>query len=87
MTLILDAAWILVKTLTYGGLAVSLAGVAIFGWHFVRLNAVAAQGDSGDIPPESWRGPGARLGLMVLAGGAGLQLAAVMLASLIPGRV
>ena len=50
MNLLFDAAWLLIKVLSYGGLAVALLGVAIFGWHFVRLNARAGRGDSGDIP-------------------------------------
>jgi hypothetical protein len=85
MTYIPDAAWILVKTLSFGGMAVALAGVVIFGWYFIRLNAIAAQGEANHIPPESWRGRGAKLGLAVFAGGAGLQLSSFLLAALLPG--
>ena len=86
MISLLDAAWILVKILSYGGLAMALAGVGVFGWHFVHHNAVAAQGEDNRVPAESWRGRGARLGLMILAGGVGLQLASMLLAALVPGR-
>ena len=65
--MLLSAAWTLQKGLSLGGLAVALAGVATFGWHFVRINAAAAQGDSSEIPPESWRGAGARYGLSIFA--------------------
>jgi hypothetical protein len=85
MTHISDIAWIVVKTLSFGGLAVALAGVAIFGWYFVRLNAIAARGETNQIPSESWRGPGAKLGLAVLTGGAGMQLASYLLAVLLRG--
>ena len=84
--LLLDAGWILVKTLSWGSLTAILTGVAVFGWYFVRINASAARRDSNDIPPESWRGPGAIMGLCILAGGAGLQVAAIVIAALLPGR-
>jgi hypothetical protein len=85
MTYIHDAAWILVKTLSFGGVAVALAGVAIFGWYFIRLNAIAAQGEANSIPAESWRGRGAKRGLVVFAGGAGLQLSSFLLAAMLRG--
>jgi hypothetical protein len=86
MKQLLDIAWILVKTLSFGGLAVALAGVGVFGWHFVRSNAIAGRGEGDHIPAESWRGSGARLGMMIVAAGAGLQIASMLLAALLPGR-
>jgi len=86
MTLLLDAAWILYKILSFSGLALALAGVGIFGWHFVRLNARAAREDSGKIPAQSWRGGGARLGLHVLASGVTLAVTAMILGAALPGR-
>ena len=84
--MLLSAAWVLQKALSLGGLAVALTGVATFGWHFVRINAAAAQGDSSEIPPESWRGAGARYGLAILAAGVVLALASVILAAMLPSR-
>ena len=86
MKQLLDIAWILVKILSFGGLALVLAGVGVFGWHFVRLNAIAGRSEGNQVPPESWRGRGARMGLAILAGGAGVQIAAMVLAALLPGR-
>ncbi len=68
------------------GLAFALAGLSIFGWYFVSLNAQAAREDSGAIPPESWRGPGARLGSWVFAAGVALAIASVALSGMLPGR-
>ena len=82
----LSAAWVLQKALSFGGLAVALAGVATFGWHFVRINAAAARGDTSEIPPELWRGAGARFGLSILAAGVALTLASMILAAMLPSR-
>jgi hypothetical protein len=82
----LDAGWLLQKTLSLGGLIIALAGVAVFGWHFVRLNALAAHGETGKVPPDSWRGPGARFGLSLLAAGVALAVAAMILAASLPSR-
>ena len=86
MTFLHDGAWILVKTLSYGGLAVALLGVAIFGWHFVRINARAGRGDTNEVPRESWRGRGATLGLKVLLTGAGMQVASFLLSGVLQIR-
>jgi hypothetical protein len=82
---LLAAAWILQKILSVGGLLIALSGVATFGWFFVRSNAVAAQGESGAIPPESWRGTGPRYGLYLFAAGVGLAIASMLLAALLAG--
>ncbi len=84
--MLIAAAWVLQKTLSLGGLAVALAGVANFGWHFVRINALAARDDTGEIPPESWRGVGARYGLSILAAGVTLALASTILAAILPSQ-
>jgi hypothetical protein len=83
---LLSAAWVLQKVLSLSGLAVALGGVAIFGWHFVRINAAAAQGETSEIPPESWRGAGARYGLSIFAAGVALALAAMILAAMLPSQ-
>jgi hypothetical protein len=82
--MVLSAAWVLQKVLSLGGLLLALAGVATFGWHFVRINALAAQGDTNKIPPESWRGAGARYGLSILAAGVALAFASMILAAILP---
>ena len=84
--MLLTAAWLLHKTLSLGGLAVALAGVATFGWHFCRINAAAAQTEAGAIPPESWRGAGARFGLSIFAAGVALALASMVLGAVLPSR-
>lgn len=84
---ILDGAWALVKILSYGGLALALGGVAVFGWYFIRLNARAVHGDQAGIPREAWRGKGARLGIRILACGAAMQIASIMLSVALPGRL
>ena len=86
MKQLLDIAWILVKILSFGGLALLLAGVGVFGWHFVRLNAIAGRGEGDQVPPESWRGRGARMGLTILAGGAGVLRAVAERILKGPGR-
>ena len=87
MNYLLGAAWVLIKFLSYGGFAVALAGVAVFGWHFVRINARAAERGGPDIPLEAWRGTGAMRGLYILACGAGMQIASMLLAVIVPGRL
>jgi hypothetical protein len=84
--MLLDTAWLLQKILSLGGLAAALAGVAVFGWHFVRINALAARGDTEEIPASSWRGIGARYGLTILAAGVALAVASMILAASLPGR-
>jgi hypothetical protein len=85
MTL-LAAAWLLQKTFGVAGLTGALAGVAVFGWHFIRISALVAQGDTDEISPESWRGSGARLGLSILACGVALAVASMVLANVLPSR-
>jgi len=84
--MLLDAAWKLIQYLNWAGLAAALAGVVIFGWHFIRINAAAAQGDSAKVPASSWRGRGARFGYVLVAIGAGMQIASFILAVAVPGR-
>jgi len=86
MTHLLAAAWLLQKTLSFAGLAVALVGVATFGWHFVHISALAAQGETGEIPPESWRGRGAKFGLLILASGVVLTLASIAFAAILPSE-
>ena len=55
MTLFLNFAWTFVGVLKFGGLAVALIGVAVFGWYFVRGNARAARDNADKIPSSSCR--------------------------------
>ena len=86
MALILAAAWLLQKLFSLGGLAVALAGLAKFGWHFIRINALAAQGETGEIPPDAWRGKGARTGLLMFATGVALAILSMILSGSLPSR-
>jgi len=86
MTYIFDAAWIVIKILSYGGLVVALAGVAVFGWYFVSINARAGRGENTEIPRESWRGKGATLGFKILVSGALMQVASFIFSALLPHR-
>ena len=86
MTFALNAAWLFSKFLSYGGLAAALAGVAVFGWHFVRINAAAGRSESGDVPPESWRGQGAKQGYRIMLAAAAMVIFSIALASALPGR-
>jgi hypothetical protein len=87
MTMFLNLAWMFVGILKFGGLAVALIGVAVFGWYFVRENAQAAQGNSNKVPSSSWRGPGPIFGAKILAVGMTLQVMSVLLAVALPGRL
>ena len=86
MNNILDAAWLLSAILKYGGIVVALGGVAIFGWYFVRANAREARKENEEEASVSWGGAGGRSGLKVLGLGILLQLAAFLLAAVLPGR-
>ncbi len=87
MALFLNLAWLSVGVLKFGGLALALIGVAVFGWYFVRGNARAARDGTGKVPISSWRGPGPMLGAKMLAGGIALQVLSVLLAVMLPGRL
>lgn len=78
--------WLLVKILSYGGLAISIIGVMVFGWYFVTINGRAARGEKSQVPSESWRGPGAILGYKILAIGAASQLLSILISVLLPSR-
>jgi hypothetical protein len=82
----LNVAWILIKTLKLGGFMIALLGVGVFGWYFIQINGLAAKGDSGEVPWESWRGPKAKVGLTIFAGGIALALLGAFLAAILPGR-
>ena len=80
-----NSAWALDGTLKYGGFIIALAGVAIFGWYFVRINARAALAERSDIPVKSWRGSGALFGAKIFALGIVVQVASFILGTMLPG--
>jgi hypothetical protein len=86
MNNILDAAWLLPSILKYAGIIVALGGVAIFGWYFVRANARAAREEDAEGGSVAWGGAGAKTGIKVLGLGMALQIAAFLLAVVLPGR-
>lgn len=81
----MDAARLLHKIMSVGGLVTALSGVAVFGWFFIRGNMLAAETGNGEIPPASWRGAGPRTGLILFAAGVGVAVASVILAALLAG--
>ena len=83
MTEFLHYSWLLTRSLSLGGLAVALAGVAIFGWHFVLINARAARIGNSGIPGKAWQGTGARFGLVLLAIGVSMQIVSFILATML----
>lgn len=86
MTYIIDGAWRLTVVLNFGGIAIAIVAVGIFGWTFIKLNAVAARGDSGSVPSASWRGKPALLAVTLLACGIGMQALGYVLAVILPLR-
>lgn len=90
MRTLLDLAWMFCGLLKYGGLALALAGVVMFGWYFVRANAHAAKQDAhkqdGSENAIVWGGPRAMMGAKVIGLGLAVQLVAFVLMALLPGR-
>ena len=87
MTVALDIAWTIVSLIRYTSLAAVFLGVAVFGKNFIGINARAAQTESGDIPVESWRGPGAVNGFKLVGLGFALLVVSLFIAALLPPRL
>jgi hypothetical protein len=87
MIFLLDSAWLLTKIFSYAGLATALAGVGVFGWHFVQINGAAGQSERHDVPAESWRGPGAKRGYQIMLCGAAMILFSIVLSNMLPNRL
>jgi hypothetical protein len=87
MKIALDIAWALAGFIRFASLAAVLLGVIVFGWHFVGINARAAQTESGDIPDESWRGPGAIHGFKLMGLGFALLAVSLFIGALLPPRL
>lgn len=83
---ILDGAWRLLEVLKFGGVTVAVAGVGVFGWNFVTLNARAAKGETSAVPSDSWRGKPARLGFVIFATGVAMQMFGYALGVFLPFR-
>jgi len=87
MSFALDMAWDLVTLIRYASLAAVFLGVAVFGKNFIGINARAAQTESGDIPVESWRGPGAITGFKLVGLGFALLAVSLLFSALLPPRL
>ena len=86
MSEIVNGAWRLTEVLHLGGVAVAVAGVGVFGWTFVKLNARAAKGETSNVPSGSWRGKPALLGYVIFAFGIAMQMFGYALGVLLPFR-
>jgi len=87
VTVALDIAWTIVSLIRYASLAAVFLGVAVFGKNFIGINARAAQTDRGDIPDESWRGPGAITGFKLVGLGFALLAVSLLFSALLPPRL
>jgi hypothetical protein len=81
MALALHLAWTLMTVLRFAGIIVIFAGVALFGAFFIAGNAKAADGR---IPASSWRGPGPRKAMRIIAVGALILLVAFLVSLFLP---
>ena len=68
--------------LKFCGVAIAVAGVLMFGFHFIRENARSARRGESSVPSIAWRGEGPKKGARIIAAGA-LALTASLLVSLI----
>ena len=82
----LNDAWRFTQALNFGGVAVAVAGVGVFGWTFVKLNAIAARGETNTVPSNSWRGKPARLALVIFGVGVAMQVLGYTLGLMLPLR-
>lgn len=67
--------------LRFAGVVIVFAGVALFGVCFIGGHARAARGGT---VAASWRGPGCRKGIRIIATGACLLLAAYLIGLFLP---
>jgi hypothetical protein len=81
MALALHLAWALMTVLRYAGIIIVFAGVTLFGVFFIAGNARAVDGR---VPASSWKGPGPRKGLRIIALGALVLLAAFVIGRFMP---
>lgn len=75
------ASW-LSTILKFFGVAIAMAGVAFFGFHFIRENARSARRGESRVPAEAWRGAGSKTGARIVGVGA-LALMVSLLVSLV----
>jgi hypothetical protein len=86
MHTLLSAAWLLSGAVGKVALVLMLAGIFMITWGVVRY--LSKHGDTGDaFPRAAWRCRRAALGFFLLFCGIGLDLLAVGVRLLIPGRI
>ena len=81
MALALHIAWALMTLLRFAGIIVIFAGVALFGIFFIGGNARATDGK---VPTSSWRGPGPKKGMRIVALGALMLVGAYLIGLFMP---
>ena len=62
----------------------AMAGVGIFGFHFIRENGRSARKGQNAVPSRAWRGGGAIKGIRLLAYGALTIGGSVVVSFLLP---
>lgn len=70
--------------LKFGGAAMALAGLGIFGFYFIRENGRSARKGQNAVPSSAWRGNGPIKGLKLIACGALVIGASVAVSFLLP---
>jgi hypothetical protein len=86
MSQMINDAWRLTQALNFGGVAAAVMGVGVFGWTFVKLNALAARGETETVPSSSWQGKSARLAFIIFASGVAMQVLGYALGAMLPLR-
>ena len=86
MHALLSTAWVLSGAVGKVALVLMLAGIFLIAWGVVRY--LSKHGDIDDaFPRAAWRCPRSALGFLLLFCGIGLDLVAVGVRLLIPGRI
>lgn len=85
MQLLFFAASFLSTLLKFCGVLVAVFGVGLFGFHFIRENARAARRGESAVPADAWRGAGPRKGARLLAIGALMLIASLIVSLILPG--
>jgi len=81
MALVVHLAWILMTVFRFAGIIIVFVGVTLFGVSFIGANARATDGC---VPATSWKSAGSKKGIRIVALGALMLLAALMIGLLVP---